>query len=152
MLIKLLAAGGYVSVTYLQNRHATEDIGYILDPQIANQAKIAEKLHAAVRKVARSRGYALEWFDDKVAQFAVGATRLPLFQESVAQNVVLWRGTNLVIYAIKWEWSLARKLKRIGSSNRRGGAPLQREVARGWKALVYSPIEEACAGRGREAV
>lgn len=34
------------------------------------------------------------------------------------QNVVLWRGKNLVIYAVKWEWSLARKVKRIGSTGR----------------------------------
>lgn len=93
-----------------------------------------------------------------MAQFAVGSTRLPLFKESLDQNVVLWRGKNLIIYAVKWEWSLARKLKRIGSSNReidisdavamlhemnrRNGAPLDREVAKGWNVVVYSPIED----------
>lgn len=46
------------------------------------------------------------WANNKVAQFAVGATRLPLFQESVAQNVVLWEGKDFVVYAVKWEWSL----------------------------------------------
>ncbi|XMA15127.1 hypothetical protein WAI453_007918 [Rhynchosporium graminicola] len=37
--IRLVAVGGYVSVTYLQNRRAAEDIDYILDPQIEDQVK-----------------------------------------------------------------------------------------------------------------
>jgi hypothetical protein len=76
------------------------------------------KRATAVGKVAKSRGYSPEWFNDKVAPFAVGATRLPLFEESVAQNIVLWQGKDLIVYAGKWEWSLARELKRIGSSSR----------------------------------
>ncbi|KFY45408.1 hypothetical protein V495_02999 [Pseudogymnoascus sp. VKM F-4514 (FW-929)] len=99
-----------------------------------------------------------EWANNNVAQFAVGDTRVPLFQESLAQNVVLWKGKNLVIYAVKWEWSLARKLKRIGSTNReidisdavatlyelnkRNGAPLKRSVAKSWDEIVFSPIED----------
>ena len=104
------------------------------------------------------KGYLPQWVNNKVAQFAVGDTRLPLFQESVAQNLVLWRGKNLIVYAVKWEWSLARKLKRIGSSHRdvdisdavailhelntRNGCPLRREEAKGWNTIVYSPIED----------
>lgn len=50
--------------------------------------------------------------------FAIGETKQRLFHDSIIQGVVLWQGTNLIIYAAKWEWSLARKLKRIGSQRR----------------------------------
>lgn len=102
--------------------------------------------------------YTPEWVNDQVAQFAFGDTRLPLFRDSIAQNLILWQGKNLVIYAVKWEWSLARKLKRIGSSNRevdksdavailheintRNGAPLPRQVAKDWNQIVYTEIED----------
>lgn len=81
-----------------------------------------------------------------------------LFQESVEQNVVLWRGQNLIVYAVKWEWALIRKLKRISISGKEGdigdavailheineinGGPLDRRVARGWNGVSYSPVEE----------
>lgn len=41
-----------------------------------------------------------------------------LFVALNTQGVVLWQGSNLIIYAAKWEGSLARKLKRIGSHRR----------------------------------
>jgi hypothetical protein len=156
--IKLIAVGGYVSVTYFRNREATEDVDYILDPTIENQAKVDEKLQRAIERVAKSKKLTPDWINDKVAQFAVGTTRLPLFQESIAQDIVLFKGKNLIIYAAKWEWSLARKLKRIGSTNRvididdavailheinqRNKTPMNRQVAKEFNTLVYSPIED----------
>lgn len=81
-----------------------------------------------------------------------------LFQESVEQNVVLWKGQNLIVYAVKWEWALIRKLKRISVSGKEGdigdavailheinevnGGPLDRTVARAWNGVSYSPVEE----------
>lgn len=60
-----------------------------------------------------------------------------------------------IVYAVKWEWSLARKLKRIGSSNRevdisdavamlyeinrRKGASLDWQVAKGWDTVDIIP-------------
>ncbi len=147
-----------MSVTYFRNREATEDVDYILDPTIENQAKAEEKLQRAIERVAKSKKLTPDWINDKVAQFAIGATRLPLFQESIAQDIVLFKGKNLIIYAAKWEWSLARKLKRIGSTNRvididdavailheinrRNKTPMSRQVAKEFNAIVYSPIED----------
>jgi hypothetical protein len=81
-----------------------------------------------------------------------------LFQESIAQNIVLWESKSLIIYAVKWEWALARKLKRIGASYRpvdvsdaaailrlmieAQGAPLTRDALKGLNRIVYTPIED----------
>lgn len=159
MPIKLLSAGGFVAVSHLRNRHATEDIDYIIDPNIENLGKIKEKLQKAILTVALKRKISEEWINARMEIFAVGGTKLQLFQESVEQQVILWRGKNLVIYAVKWEWSLARKLKRIGSERRevdvsdavailkimvdKNGGPLRRETMKGWNTIVYTPIEDS---------
>jgi hypothetical protein len=75
----------------------------------------------------------------------------------------LWQGKNIVLYAAKWEWSLARKLKRIGSEGRpidvsdavailnvmvdQNGAPLKRSTMKGWNTIVYTPIEDPVLDR-----
>ncbi|KAF4461412.1 hypothetical protein FALBO_11800 [Fusarium albosuccineum] len=81
-----------------------------------------------------------------------------LFRDSIEQNVILWHGTHLIIYAAKWEWSLARKLKRIGSQRREvdvsdaveilaivvqeKGEPLTWEHVKSWDAIVYTPLDD----------
>jgi hypothetical protein len=90
----------------------------LLDPTLKNRVKIEEKLLKAIRSVATKNEYKSYWANDKVGMFAVGDTAQPLFETSVAQDVMLWEGNNLVVYAVEWEWSLARKLKRVGSEKR----------------------------------
>ncbi|KAI9807057.1 MAG: hypothetical protein M1825_005774 [Sarcosagium campestre] len=156
--IRLVAVGGFVSVSYFGNRHSTEDVDYIIDPSINNLPKIKTKFEKAILEASEAQRWNHTWINDSVTQFAVGDTRLPLFQESVAQNEVLWAGTNLIIYAVKWEWSLAHKVKRIGSTRRpididdavvllnkvvrENGGPITRARAKNWNQIVYTPIED----------
>jgi hypothetical protein len=156
--IKLIAVGGFVAVTYFQNRAITEDLDYMIDPTIENRPKIEQKLARAITNVGREKGYDRNWVNDRVTMFAVGDTAQSLFRDSVAQNIILWQGENLIVYAVKWEWSLARKVKRIGSTRREAdisdaaallrkmveenGGPLQRERAKGWNQIVFTPIED----------
>jgi hypothetical protein len=53
--------------------------------------------------------------------FSIMDMRARLFQESIDQNVVVCSGETFVIQAGKWEWSLAREMKRIGSQQREIG-------------------------------
>lgn len=147
-----------MAVSYLRNRLATEDIDYIIDPNIENLGKIKEKLQKAIIAVARKHNISEEWINGRMELFAVGATKTQLFRESIDQQVVLWRGKNLVIHAAKWEWSLARKLKRIGSERRevdvsdaveilkimvdKNNGPLTRDTMKAWNTIVYTPIED----------
>jgi hypothetical protein len=78
-----------------------EDIDCIIDPNI-------EKLQKAILAVALKQNIGQEWINARMELFAACQTNVQLFQESIEQPVVLWRGNNLAIYAIKWEWSLAR--------------------------------------------
>lgn len=161
--VKLLSAGGYVAINYFHNRQATEDIDYIIDPRIKNLDKIKGKLQRAIAIVATAQGLPPEWINSRMEIYAVGQTKMSLFEDSVRQNTVLWRGKNLVIYAAKWEWSLAGKVKRLGSQCRdvdlsdavailhtmvnQNGAPLRRVTMKAWDRIVYTPIEDSALDR-----
>lgn len=156
--IVLVAVGGYVSVKILNNRDSTGDIDYILDPRTQNEAKVNEKLRRAVREVASRRGYHAEWINDRVSGFVYDNSAQPLVERSVQQNVVLYRSNNLVVYAVEWEWSFARKLRRVATQgrevdiddaartlhiiNQQRGHPMRRERARDYWQVVRSAIEE----------
>ncbi|TPX19737.1 hypothetical protein DIZ76_017529 [Coccidioides immitis] len=164
--IKLVAVGGFVAVSYFQNRASTEDLDYMIDPALENLTKIEDKLGRAIKNVADKKGYDEGWVNDKVRLFAVGDSAQPLFRDSVAQNVVLWEGKNLIVYAVKWEWSLARKVKRIGSTRREAdvsdavallrkiveenGRPISRERAKSWDQIVFTPIEDSALDKVAE--
>jgi hypothetical protein len=156
--VKIVAVGGYVAVSYLRNRTSTEDIDYILEPYSEGAAKVEEKLEEAITKVADDANYAMKWMNSNVGVYAAGDARQTLFQESIAQGVVLWQGKNLILYAAKWEWTLQRKLKRIASERRdvdmsdsvailknivdANGAPLTRAYVKNLNTNIYTPTAD----------
>ncbi|EGX88130.1 hypothetical protein CCM_09266 [Cordyceps militaris CM01] len=155
--IQLLSAGGFVAVTLFHNRVSTEDLDYIMNPDTPGVDKIKQKLQIAIEAVCRQRELPADWINSQMEIFAIGANKQRLFRDSVTQNVVLWRGANLVIYAAQWEWSLARKLKRVGSQYRlidisdaveilyrmveENGGPLALETVKSWDTIVYTPLD-----------
>ncbi|KAA8894746.1 hypothetical protein FN846DRAFT_999075 [Sphaerosporella brunnea] len=157
--IILLAVGGFVAVTYFGNRDSSHDLDYILDPSLPNVAKMSEKLEKAILVVAKKANYHDKWANDNVAVFAIGDRRIRLFRESLEQNVVLYQGKHLVVYAGKWEWVLEQKLKRIAKDNRqmdiedsvvilkvltdKQGGPMSRETIKGWCTNIYEPIQDS---------
>lgn len=163
--IKLLSAGGFVAVALFRNRDSTH-IDYIIDPEIRNAAKVGQKLQNAIISVAVKQNLSKEWINSHMEIFAPGDTKQRLFRDSVSQGVVLWRGTNLIIYAAKWEWTLARKLKRIGSERREidvsdavgilaqmvqdNAGPLSYEPVKSWDAIVYTSLDDAAIKRVAE--
>ncbi|KAM3443358.1 hypothetical protein MY4824_000661 [Beauveria thailandica] len=165
--VQLLSAGGFVAVTLFRNRFATEDIDYIINPDTPNVDKIMGKFQAAIERVAKQRNLDKGWINTQMEIFVTGRNRQSLFRDSVTQNVVLWRGANLIIYAAKWEWTMARKLKRIGSENRKidlsdaveilakmvqeNGGPLALETVQSWDTIVYTPLDMAAIKRVADA-
>lgn len=147
-----------MSLTVLKNRVATADIDYILDPATKNEAKMNEKLKRAIRAVASAKGYHPEWVNDRVTGFVYDDTAGPLVQRSVQQHVLLYRSKNLNVFAVEWEWSLARKLRRVATQNRdvdiddaavtlhkivqQRGHPMERQEAKDYWKIVKSAIED----------
>jgi hypothetical protein len=146
-----------VSLRCLKNRGSTGDIDYILDPATKDEAKINQKLKRAVGAVASAKGYHDEWVNDRVKYFAYDDTLGPLVQRSIQQNVVLYSGEHLMVYAVEWSWSLATKLRRVATQNRdvdidaavetlhkinqQRGCPMARQEAKEFSSIAKSAIK-----------
>jgi hypothetical protein len=69
-------------------------------------------------EVARTLNYNDDWLNDDMGLFVTNKARRILFQRALEQDIVLWKGENLVIFAAPMEWALERKMRRIYSSDR----------------------------------
>lgn len=116
--IKLIVAGGFLAVNYLANRRATQDMDYLLDPEWAADDDIKTPLKDAIVQVARKLNFDNEWANEDLSLFVTKDARRRLFEQSEKQNIVLFRGKNLIVLAAPLEWALERKLRRIHSADR----------------------------------
>jgi hypothetical protein len=97
--IRIIAVGGFVAVTHLQNRQFTGEIDFVLEPTIDNYTKIASKLNKAINTVAEERAYSPKWANDHVGVFTEGHARSRLFFASLAQDELMYEGNHLKVYA-----------------------------------------------------
>lgn len=116
--IRIISTGGYVAVTHFHNRATTCDVDYLLDPDIEDNEDIKEDMRRAGEVVADKMNCDKDWFNNELSIFTSRPKRPALFNESILQNVILFKGKRLVIYAGKWTWALEQKVRRIGNSSR----------------------------------
>lgn len=116
--IRLMCAGGCVAVKYFQVRSSTKDVDYLLDPNIDAAEDYRNALLGAIRNVANKCGLLFDWMNDELKLFISRPKRLNLFLQSIEQNIVIYHGTNIIVYAADLEWSLERKLRRIEVAGR----------------------------------
>ncbi|OJK02582.1 hypothetical protein ASPACDRAFT_39889 [Aspergillus aculeatus ATCC 16872] len=93
--IRLIAAGGFLAVTYLRSRESTGDIDYLIDPEFAGDQHIQDMVNFVTKKAWQT-----------------------LVEEAEKQNIVLFSGENIEILAAPLEWVLERKLRRIHAADR----------------------------------
>ncbi|KAJ5895244.1 hypothetical protein N7495_006935 [Penicillium taxi] len=116
--IRIIAAGGFLSVSYLKNRDSTGDIDYLLDPEVSDNDDLQSSLHQTIRTVARKMDYNHKWINEDMAIFVTKRSRETLFEQAAKQGITLFRGNNLEILAAPLEWALERKLRRIHAADR----------------------------------
>ena len=120
--IRMMCVGGCVAVKILQVRSATKDVNCLLDPNIDAALDYRNALFAAIRSVADECGLMADWMNDDFKGFIKRPKRMGLFLRSVEQNIIVYAGTNVVLYAAALEWSLERKLRRIEAAGMRARA------------------------------
>jgi hypothetical protein len=113
--ITMVSPGGFLAVTYFENRASTEDIDIIIDPEHANDKDIAGAIYQVVADVGAKLGFGEGWISDHVALFLKAESRQSIFDEAERQNIVLWKGENLRILAAPFEWCLETKLRRLST-------------------------------------
>ena len=100
----------------LGNRPSTQDLDYFLDATAYGpmHAQVKLELRRLIHGVADRLQFVPDWANDQVELF-LSLLRDPkdLFDRSIKQNLVLYRGDNIHIYAVLWLWVLVRKMKRL---------------------------------------
>lgn len=137
--IRVISAGGFVAITHFKNRESTVDIDYSIDPDLHDNEDVKEDIRLATRAVAKEFEYRDDWFNDEMTLFTARSIRPKLFEESVDQGLILWQGKRLIIYAMKFEWALERKVRRLsyGSKGRDSKADLSDAVV-----ILHSLVEQ----------
>ncbi|KAL4943862.1 hypothetical protein BDV06DRAFT_220823 [Aspergillus oleicola] len=109
--IKLITAGGFLAVNYLKNRDNTKDLNYLLDPEWATDEDIKGPLEQAILRVSQRLGIRETWANENMSSYVTKETRIHLFRKALKQNIMLYRGDNVIIYAAPIKWALKRKIR-----------------------------------------
>ncbi|RSM05916.1 hypothetical protein CEP52_005963 [Fusarium oligoseptatum] len=157
--LKLVSSGGFVAVDMLGTREMTTEIDYILNPDSIDRGKLRRELYKAIVHVGRSHNISRSWMRN-VESFVQGDDneKQRLVRDSISQDIALWRGANLTVYAVEWHWALAQKLKMMEdgreADTRDGVAilselymvcngPIPRNIIQSWDNLVSTPIQDS---------
>ncbi|KAL5333476.1 hypothetical protein BJX70DRAFT_61233 [Aspergillus crustosus] len=109
--IKLITAGGFLAVNYLRNRDTTKDLNYLLDPEWAADDDIKKPLEQAILRVSKRLQISDLWATEDMASYVTKETRIHLFRKALKQDIILFRGDNLIILAAPIKWALKRKIR-----------------------------------------
>lgn len=119
--IRLLSVGECLAVRLCFNRTASYDIDCMLDPNVAAVQDYLQEFEQGVLATATEGGLSDDWLNQQVELFIARSRRLALFLQSVEQDMPVFQGENLVIYAGKLEWALERKIRRVAHARDRRG-------------------------------
>ncbi|KAK2595120.1 hypothetical protein QQS21_007146 [Conoideocrella luteorostrata] len=119
--IRLITVGGCLAVRLCHSREASYDIDCLLDPHVTAVQDYSAEFEQVVREVAREGGFYRDWLNQQVSIFVSRGRRTSLFFESVQQDIAVYRGRNLVVYAGRLDWALEGKVRRVSHSRSHRG-------------------------------
>ncbi|KAJ5647041.1 hypothetical protein N7490_003413 [Penicillium lividum] len=114
--IRVITTGGFLAVSFFQNRDSTKDVDYLIDSEYEREKKIRQALDTAILKISDQLSYNRKWMNNDMAIFVSGPTRRALFHKALEQNITLFNGERLEVLAIPIEWALETKIRRISGS------------------------------------
>lgn len=101
---------------HLGNRSSSHDLDFFLNERTYGRRyeAVRQELLFLISRVAQALRYKSDWANDEV-KFFLTLLNDPevLFMESKRQMRPIYQNRDLKIYGVKWEWVLARKLKRL---------------------------------------
>ncbi|QPG97304.1 hypothetical protein C2857_006120 [Epichloe festucae Fl1] len=119
--LRLVTVGGCLAVRLCHNREASYDIDCLLDPHVTAVEDYSAEFELVIQDVAHEGGFYKDWLNQQVNIFVSRKRRVTLFIESVQQDIVVYSGKNLVVYAGRLDWALENKVRRVSHSRSRRG-------------------------------
>ncbi|GAB0137069.1 hypothetical protein EsDP_00005352 [Epichloe bromicola] len=119
--LRLVTVGGCLAVRLCHNREASYDIDCLLDPHVTAVEDYSAEFELVIQDVAHEGGFYKDWLNQQVKIFVSRKRRVTFFIESVQQDIVVYSGKNLVVYAGRLDWALESKVRRVSHSRSRRG-------------------------------
>jgi len=116
--IDIVAVGGYVAVSHFKNRDATGDLDYLMDPQYKDDAELKTQLQEVIALVSEEEKLERNWMNDEVEIWATPAAVRQIFAEAFEQNIILFQGDSIRVWAAPFEWALERKMRIVAYPGR----------------------------------
>lgn len=89
----------------------------LIDPNVDAVPEYRDEVWKSIRRVSKTHGFVHDWVNDQLRIFLRNELRENLFLESIRQNVLIYAGKNLVIYAGRLDFALERKLRRVAQKS-----------------------------------
>ncbi|PPQ69037.1 hypothetical protein CVT26_003746 [Gymnopilus dilepis] len=107
--IRIIVSGGTCSVLYHKNRESTKDIDFFIpDPEVIEAiSSCQETLPRHLKQL-----WPENWVNAEMAGFAMMPNCEGLYENSIANDVVLYRSEALLAYAADWKFQLIGKIMR----------------------------------------
>jgi hypothetical protein len=122
--LRIIALGGYISVTFFHSRSSTGDLDFFFPGIIQSDgtyvipAGFDASLEYHIRSAAFNIGLLPEWANNAVSNFIEGHPQEnEIIDGSISQGVILYASPQLKIYAAKWSFQLVQKLVAIKYRN-----------------------------------
>ena len=111
--LRFITAGGSLAIKVFGCRTTTKDIDFFVSPNIRDSPAYFSLIEKAIGSVQQRLQLRDGWLNDEMKSWVQNSTREQLLFLSVEQDIVVYEGTNLVLYAADLEWCLEQKLHRI---------------------------------------
>lgn len=160
--VTAIAVGGAVNTLYLRSRNNTHDVDLFGSEEYfgnASRMLLDEASYDAQQHIPQ---LGTDWVNTETQQWMPGPTHAELTAAAVQQNVVVFNGDGLTIYAASWAYAFSAKINRIltGGDQRRpydledavfyihqyirrhGNRPVQVQRALGWARKYHHQSNE----------
>lgn len=117
--LRCITIGGSLAVMLCGNRKSTLDVDILLDPNVRHAEDYWSEFRAAIERTAASIGIEKKWMNEDVRTFVAREKMEDLFFRSIDANILIYNGSNLLIYAGDLFWALERKLRRVSHAEDR---------------------------------
>lgn len=109
--ISVIAVGGAVNLLYLKSRATTHDVD-IFSSNFGNQARVLldDAMHEAQRRLP---ALGTDWLNTETQMWMRGNMHAELTRAAEEQDVRVFDGVGLRIYAAPWEYAFSAKINRL---------------------------------------
>jgi hypothetical protein len=120
--LRLVTTGDVLAIRICHTRDACYDFTCMLDPDVSAAKDYLGEFCAAVARTNDKGGLPPDWLSQELEKIIRRRRRMDFFLQSVEQDIIVYGGLNLMVYAPLLSCALERKMRRIALTPQQGWA------------------------------